>query len=264
MDPDHRLLLRSCQSLLQSRNSGVVLTVAEVFHYLAPRAEAIQVYQMDHAHEARPLTFSFFFSFSFLPYQVGKALVRVLRGSRETQYVILQAIATMSARRPGMFSPHLKSFFVKSTDPLFVMLLKIEVSHTRSDYNCARIKRILIACVCVCHFLSGDDECGNGSEHFHYSQGVPDVRAVAAQAICHSNHPGHWPMCFRHPRRYHKAIVVWSIVLCVRMKKKREWERVGENESTRNRMGSKVCVWVHVCVYEMGEIEGENRMELYF
>ena len=39
MDPDHRLLLRTCKPLLQSRNNAVVMAVAQLYYYLAPRAE---------------------------------------------------------------------------------------------------------------------------------------------------------------------------------------------------------------------------------
>ena len=39
MDPDHRLLLKSCKPLLQSRNAAVVMAVAQLYHHCAPRPE---------------------------------------------------------------------------------------------------------------------------------------------------------------------------------------------------------------------------------
>ena len=73
LDSDHRLLLRATTPLLQSRNSGVVLAVAMLHYYCAPKAEAIKV---------------------------GKSLVRVLRNPPQISYVILSNVATMSRTRP--------------------------------------------------------------------------------------------------------------------------------------------------------------------
>lgn len=39
MDSDHRLLLRNCKPLLQSRNAAVVMGVAQLFHHIAPKTE---------------------------------------------------------------------------------------------------------------------------------------------------------------------------------------------------------------------------------
>jgi AP-3 complex subunit beta len=39
MDPDHRLLLKVTKPLLQSRNSAVVMAVAQLYYYIAPRSE---------------------------------------------------------------------------------------------------------------------------------------------------------------------------------------------------------------------------------
>lgn len=100
MDPDHRLLLRSCKPLLQSRNSAVVMAVARVYHHLAPESEIGLV---------------------------ARSLVRLLRSHREVQTVVLSNIATMSAFSKGMFEPYLKGFFVHSNDPTHIRLLKLEI-----------------------------------------------------------------------------------------------------------------------------------------
>eukprot|EP00731_Ephydatia_muelleri_P016791 Em0009g1215a len=39
MDADHRLLLKNCKPLLQSRNAAVVVAVAQLYHHLAPKNE---------------------------------------------------------------------------------------------------------------------------------------------------------------------------------------------------------------------------------
>ncbi|XP_029431527.1 AP-3 complex subunit beta-2-like [Rhinatrema bivittatum] len=97
MDPDHRLLLRNTKPLLQSRNAAVVMAVAQLYFHLAPKAE-IGV--------------------------IAKGLVRLLRSHSEVQYVVLQNVATMSIKRRGMFEPYLKSFYIRSTDPTQIKVLK--------------------------------------------------------------------------------------------------------------------------------------------
>ncbi|XP_041092672.1 AP-3 complex subunit beta-1-like isoform X1 [Polyodon spathula] len=100
MDPDHRLLLRNTKPLLQSRNTAVVMAVAQLYWHLAPRSEVSLV---------------------------TKSLVRLLRSHREVQFIVLQNIATMSIQRKGMFEPYLKSFYVRSTDPTHIKTLKLEI-----------------------------------------------------------------------------------------------------------------------------------------
>uniref|UniRef100_A0A131YK87 AP-3 complex subunit beta n=1 Tax=Rhipicephalus appendiculatus TaxID=34631 RepID=A0A131YK87_RHIAP len=100
IDPDLRLLLRNCKPLLQSRNSAVVMAVAQLYYHLAPRAEVALVV---------------------------KSLIRLLRSHREIQTVVLSNVATMSTRCRGLFEPFLRSFFVRSSDPTHIKLLKLEV-----------------------------------------------------------------------------------------------------------------------------------------
>lgn len=38
LDPDHRLLLKNAKPLLQSRNSAVVMSVIQLYLYLAPNS----------------------------------------------------------------------------------------------------------------------------------------------------------------------------------------------------------------------------------
>ncbi|XP_069384606.1 AP-3 complex subunit beta-2 isoform X7 [Paralichthys olivaceus] len=115
MDPDHRLLLRNTKPLLQSRNAAVVMAVAQLYFHLAPKAE-IGV--------------------------IAKALVRLLRSHSEVQFVVLQNVATMSIKRRGMFEPYLKSFYIRSTDPTQIKVLKLEVlTNLANETNISTILR---------------------------------------------------------------------------------------------------------------------------
>lgn len=100
LDSDHRLLLRQTKPLLQSRNASVVMTVAQLYHHVAPRNEVNLV---------------------------AKALIRLLRSHKEVQSVVLTCIASMSTQRKSIFEPYLKSFFVRTSDPTHIKLLKLEI-----------------------------------------------------------------------------------------------------------------------------------------
>ncbi|XP_068158278.1 LOW QUALITY PROTEIN: AP-3 complex subunit beta-2 [Drosophila tropicalis] len=100
IDVDHRLLLRQTKPLLQSRNASVVMAVAQLYHHVAPRHE-VQL--------------------------IAKALIRLLRSHKEVQSVVLNCIASMSTKRKTIFEPHLKSFFVRTSDPTHLKLLKLNI-----------------------------------------------------------------------------------------------------------------------------------------
>ncbi|XP_045074641.1 AP-3 complex subunit beta-2-like [Coregonus clupeaformis] len=115
MDPDHRLLLRNTKPLLQSRNAAVVMAVAQLYFHLAPKAEVGVI---------------------------AKALVRLMRSHSEVQYVVLQNVATMSIKRRGMFEPYLNSFYIRSTDPTQIKVLKLEVlTNLANETNISTILR---------------------------------------------------------------------------------------------------------------------------
>ncbi|XP_072038441.1 LOW QUALITY PROTEIN: AP-3 complex subunit beta-2-like [Amphiura filiformis] len=117
MDQDHRLLLRSVKPLLQSRNAAVIMAVAQLYHHVAPRNEVGLI---------------------------AKPLVRLLRSHREIQTVVLSNVATMSAKRRGMFEPFLKSFFVRSNDATHIRILKLEIlTNIASETSIATILREL-------------------------------------------------------------------------------------------------------------------------
>lgn len=73
VDPDLSLLLSSCRPLLQSRNCAVVLAVAQLLYYCAPNS---------------------------LHPSISKSLIRLLRGPREVQNVVLMNIATICSVNP--------------------------------------------------------------------------------------------------------------------------------------------------------------------
>ena len=59
--------------------------------------------------------------------KVVKPLLRLTRGPKETQFIVLSNIATMAKERPTMFTDSLKEFYVFSTDPHFIRVLKLEI-----------------------------------------------------------------------------------------------------------------------------------------
>ncbi|XP_010292949.1 PREDICTED: AP-3 complex subunit beta-2-like, partial [Phaethon lepturus] len=60
----------------------------------------------------------------------------------EVQYVVLQNVATMSIKRRGMFEPYLKSFYIRSTDPTQIKILKLEVlTNLANETNISTILR---------------------------------------------------------------------------------------------------------------------------
>nr|XP_026498160.1 AP-3 complex subunit beta-2 isoform X2 [Vanessa tameamea] len=100
VDADLRLLLRAAKPLLQSRNAGVVMAVAQLFYHCGP------------VQELQP---------------VAKAMVRLLRAPIEVQSVVLNSIASLTVTRRSIFEPFLKSFFVRNSDPTHIKLLKLEI-----------------------------------------------------------------------------------------------------------------------------------------
>ncbi len=123
LDSDLSLLLNMSLPLLKSRNAGVVLGVCALHYYCSPlgptRAE-----------------------------QIGKALVRILRSSREIQYVVLEAIKPMAVENPLMFRPFLHEFFIKANDPIFSCLAKLDIlTALVCNKNCETMLRELQVCV---------------------------------------------------------------------------------------------------------------------
>lgn len=122
IDPDHRLLLRNTKPLLQSRNSSVVMAVAQLYHHLAPKSDVAVV---------------------------SRALIRLLRSHREVQIVVLNSIASMSVNRKDMFESYLKHFFVRNTDATQIKLLKLEIlTNLANESNITFILREFQTYIC--------------------------------------------------------------------------------------------------------------------
>ena len=100
MDPDHRLLLRNSKPLLQSRNSAVVMTMCQMYFYLAPRSEV---------------------------HLIVKPMIRLLKSHREIQAIVLNMLVTFSKTHKSLVEPYLKSFYIRAHDPTHVKLLKLEI-----------------------------------------------------------------------------------------------------------------------------------------
>jgi hypothetical protein len=138
MDPDHRLLLRSSQGLLTSRNSGVIMAVVQIYECCAP------------------------------PNELGiivKPLTRLLRGHREVQNVALITIASLvsSESRRIAFEPFIKTFFIRGDDPGFIRQIKLEIlTCLASDSTIGIILREFQMCVLVCRCVAlGLHLCGS-------------------------------------------------------------------------------------------------------
>lgn len=91
------------------------MAVAQLYHHVAPRTEVIIV---------------------------AKALIRLLRGHKEVQSVVLTCIASMSLGRKGIFEQYMKSFFVRTSDPTHIKLLKLEIlTNLATEINISVILR---------------------------------------------------------------------------------------------------------------------------
>lgn len=110
----------------------------------------------------------------------AKALVRLLRSHTEVQTVVLDTIASISYQRRGMFESYLKSFFVRTSDPTRIKLLKLEIlTNLATDANVSIILRELQTYIassdkqfvaatiqaigrCACSISEITDSCLNG------------------------------------------------------------------------------------------------------
>ncbi|KAJ1917269.1 AP-3 complex subunit beta [Mycoemilia scoparia] len=110
LDPDHSLLLDSLVPLLQNRNNSVVMTAVSAIYHLAP------------------------------PYQftkLVKPLIRLMKSSRESAYVVLDNIIEISRQHPEIFESYIKDFFaVTASDPVYIRKKKLQViTHIVSQNN---------------------------------------------------------------------------------------------------------------------------------
>ncbi|GBG32287.1 AP-3 complex subunit beta [Hondaea fermentalgiana] len=103
LEADHRHMLKTCMPLLLSRNSAVVMSAVSMLWYCGKRSESAMA-------------------------KIAAALVRLLHGPREVQYMALQAIVPIASEAPQFFHQHLDAFFVRTaSDPSFVRVAKVDV-----------------------------------------------------------------------------------------------------------------------------------------
>ena len=80
--------------------------------------------------------------------KVAAALVRELKAPREVAYVILCTIRSLVADLPGLFSPHVRSFYVAGTEPAFIRDAKLDVlSALATDETADAVLREMESCV---------------------------------------------------------------------------------------------------------------------
>ncbi|KAL8784833.1 MAG: hypothetical protein Q9213_003737 [Squamulea squamosa] len=99
-DPDLELFLKACKSLLHSRNSAVIVSVARCFLDLGTQ--------------------------EYIDCAVGP-LVALLRGPQDVQQIALYNIVDVCLARPERFVRYADHFFVHASDPFDVARLKFEL-----------------------------------------------------------------------------------------------------------------------------------------
>ena len=155
LDSDLKLLLDACKSLLQSRNAAVVTAAARCYIYLgtAPYIELC----------------------------IGP-LVALLRGSQDIQYIALHHIVQVCLIHPTLFVEYSRHFLVRSTDPSYLWLLKLELLTLIYPQCDAHMRGIILSEL----------------EHFSRSSDAEIVReSVRAIGRCAQNDPKTSTRCFR-------------------------------------------------------------------
>lgn len=100
IDPDLEIFLRACRSLLNSRTSAVIVSIARSFLYLGTS--------------------------EYLESAIGP-LVALLRCPQDIQYVALYNIVAVALKAPNLFIKYASHFLVHSIDPPHIWRLKLEV-----------------------------------------------------------------------------------------------------------------------------------------
>jgi vesicle coat complex subunit len=118
LDPDLELLLKSCQPLLQSRNSAVVIAVARTYLYLGTPA--------------------------YLSLAIGP-LISLLRTSSDIQHIALYNIVQVCLSHPEPFVQYYTHFLVRSTDAPHIWQLKLELLTLIFPYAQPRLQSLILA-----------------------------------------------------------------------------------------------------------------------
>ncbi|KAH6613966.1 adaptin N terminal region-domain-containing protein [Boeremia exigua] len=118
LDPDLELLLKSCLSLLQSRNAAVVIAVARTYLYLGTP--------------------------DYVVLAVGP-LVSLLRSAGDIQHVALYNIVQVCLTHPEPFVRYYTHFLVRSTDAPHVWRLKLELLTLIFPHAQPRLQSLILA-----------------------------------------------------------------------------------------------------------------------
>lgn len=118
LDPDLELLLKACQSLLQSRNSAVVIAVARTYLYLGTP--------------------------DYLSLAIGP-LISLLRSPGDVQHIALYNIVQVCLSHPEPFVKYYTHFLVRSTDSPHIWRLKLELLTLIFPHAPPRLQSLILA-----------------------------------------------------------------------------------------------------------------------
>jgi vesicle coat complex subunit len=118
LDPDLELLLKGCQSLLQSRNAAVVIAVARTYLYLG--------------------------TLEYLSQAIGP-LVSLLRSAGGIQHIALYNIVQVCLTHPEPFVKYYTHFLVRSTDAPHIWRLKLELLTLIFPHAQPRLQSLILA-----------------------------------------------------------------------------------------------------------------------
>ncbi|EFQ86876.1 hypothetical protein CFE70_008187 [Pyrenophora teres f. teres 0-1] len=118
LDLDLELLLKGCQSLLQSRNAAVVIAVARTYLYLGTP--------------------------EYLTQAIGP-LISLLRSAADIQHIALYNIVQVCLTHPEPFVKYYTHFLVRSTDAPHIWQLKLEMLTLIFPYAPLRLQSLILA-----------------------------------------------------------------------------------------------------------------------
>lgn len=118
LDPDLELLLKNCLSLLQSRNSAVVIAVARTYLYLGTP--------------------------DYVSLAIGP-LVSLMRSAGDIQHIALYNIVQVCLTHPEPFVKYYTHFLVRSTDAPHIWRLKLELLTLIFPHAQLRLQSLILA-----------------------------------------------------------------------------------------------------------------------
>ncbi|KAF2855858.1 ARM repeat-containing protein [Plenodomus tracheiphilus IPT5] len=118
LDPDLEVLLKGCQSLLQSRNAAVVIAVARTYLYLGTP--------------------------EYLSQAIGP-LISLLRSAGDIQHIALYNVVQVCLTHPEPFVKYYTHFLVRSTDAPHIWRLKLELLTLIFPYAQPRLQSLILA-----------------------------------------------------------------------------------------------------------------------